>query len=699
MKKDIESSSDIYDFFLKIVLRPESSCFFEKYGLNLSDFAEETHSVRKVFQDSLSKLELKDMLMEKHIMEEVGTTIHDVLVQSYSISGENYSCEDILYNFFLLPANHPNKHINLIRNLFTNHGFKAEKLIKEQKKIIEDKNLIKSKRKSLNKNGEKTSESQNKIKYTKEIEKELVIGRDSELEEVVLSLKRLKKNNPVLIGEAGVGKTALLSKLDSLLNSSEVPEFLKGYKVLELDLMEIISGAKFRGELEDRLRGLINTISGEKIILFIDEIHSLRGLGAEECNVVNLIKPHLTKGLIKVIGATTTSEWQKFLKRDEALERRFYPVIINEASKADTINILKRIKFKYEEKHEVSYSKNSFESMVEFSDKYNRFKKFPDKAIDLLDLLGAKAYMEGQKTVTKAYVEKYFKAKYKIYTKDIETFLNAEVINQEETSSKVAKRIKMYSKGLHDKTKPIASFLFLGETGTGKTLMSSRIAEYLNFNLERFDMSEYNSEADVNKLLGSPAGYVGYDSPSKLANAMESNPYNIFLFDEIEKAHDDVKNVFLQMLDYGSLTLANGKTIDFRNSIIIFTSNAGMKEKDNKSVGIVSSNTQESDKIIDGAFLREFLARTSEVSIFNSLTKDNSFDLVRLRMNEMFKERGFSMKFSKDVVELLTNSVNKKEGTRGLNKEIEEQIFVKLLDQDNFNDLEIKVKENEIVFV
>ncbi len=559
-----------------------------------------------------------------------------------------------------------------------------------------------------------------------------VIGRKTETERVIEILSRRTKNNPCLIGEPGVGKTAVIEGLAQKIVSGAVPEILKNKRVVTLDISSMVAGSKYRGDFEERIKKCLNEVKKAKdVILFIDEIHTIVGAGAAEgaIDAANILKPLLARGEIQVVGATTLNEYRKYIEKDSALERRFQPIIVNEPSLEDCKKILKGLRDKYEAHHNVKITDEAIDSAVELSSRYINDRFLPDKAIDLIDEASAKARLETyiepeeikklEEKVQKTSMEKeeainvqdFEKAaklrdeerklkeelekensKWKeknnknivnigkeeiarivsrwtgIDTskiteteterlKNLEKELHKRVVGQEEAVSAVAKAIRRSRVGLKDPNRPIGSFLFLGPTGVGKTELTKALAECLFGDenaLIRIDMSEFMEGHSVSKLIGSPPGYVGYDEAGGLTEKIRRKPYSVVLFDEIEKAHPDVMNLLLQILDDGRLTDNQGRTVSFKNTVIIMTSNVGARLiTDKKTLGFSSVLSKEDEKLkvendtmkkdvmqeVKKEFKPEFLNRIDEVIVFHKLSKedvekiiDNMLKTVQNRM-------------------------------------------------------------------
>lgn len=551
-----------------------------------------------------------------------------------------------------------------------------------------------------------------------------VVGREKEIQRICKILSRRKKNNPILIGEPGVGKSSIAEGLAIRIAEKNIPYSLMDKTIYTLDLALVVAGTKYRGQFEERIKGLIAELEkNENIIVFIDEIHTIAGAGNSEggLDASNIFKPALARGEIQCIGATTIEEYRKYIEADGALERRFQKVLVEPTSKEDTLEILRNIKGKYEEFHNVVYSEEALKACVEMTERYMPERNLPDKAIDVLDEAGAgksisscqisQTYKDIQKSLTEAKKERQAYAteqkfeqalqlKNKIEAlqhrleeerelmskhlsdnpqnvseKDVaavvssasgisvekieqdekqkllnmQAVLSHQIIGQNEAVEKVCQAIKRTRTGLKDPERPSGSFIFIGSTGVGKTLLAKRMAEYLfgsRDSLIRFDMSEFMEKHSVSKLIGAPPGYVGYEQAGQLTEKVRTHPYSIILFDEIEKAHSDVFNLLLQILDEGRLSDASGRKVDFRNTIIIMTSNVGTRRLSEFGVGVgfstssIKENTAAMEqnlieRDLKKTFAPEFLNRIDEIVYFNPLGKEELIQIVDLELQNL----------------------------------------------------------------
>lgn len=485
-------------------------------------------------------------------------------------------------------------------------------------------------------------------------------GREKEISRIIEILGRRNKNNPCLIGEAGVGKTAIIEELALRICKGNVDDFLKDKKIISLDLTQLLAGSKYRGDFEDRLKKCIKEIRDNKnIIVFIDEVHMIVGAGAAEgaIDAANILKPLLARGELQLIGATTMEEYRKYIEKDTALARRFQSVIVKEPSYEDTIKILEQTKSNYEQYHNVSISKKAIESAVRLSIKYIPEKYLPDKAIDLLDESASRVKINGLKeTVDEADVEKVITELVGIPLKNvnesqmeklrcIKKKISDRIIGQDDAVDSVVRVLKRGSLKLKDSSRPIGSLLFLGPTGVGKTEMAKVIAEEFfgnPKNIIRLDMSEYMEPNAVSKLIGAPPGYVGYNDEKNLVNEVRKMPYCVLLFDEIEKAHSDVLNVLLQIMEDGKLTNSNGVVANFQETLVILTSNIGADIMNKKNgIGFKSGEYDFRRKDVINEIKRflkiELINRLDEIIIFKHLNEKNIYDIFDKQLDELKK--------------------------------------------------------------
>lgn len=601
-----------------------------------------------------------------------------------------------------------------------------------------------------------------------------IIGRKEEIERVIEILCRKNKNNPVLIGEAGVGKSAVVDGLALAIANGNVPDLLKNKTIFSLELGGLMAGTKYRGELEERLKQVIDYITNNKdIIVFIDEIHTLVQVGGDkgEVNPADMLKPYLARGEFQTIGATTTEEYRKYIEKDKALERRFQPVIVNPPTVEQTIEILRGLKDSFEVFHKVKISDDAIVAAASLSDRYIMDRSLPDKAIDLIDEASSKVKVNGRKKpeelkeleeqISKYEAEKkealfaenfekagQFRDKIReaqekikqisnsdvansddltITQEDIcnivsewtkipvskitenererllklEEILHKRVIGQDEAVRAVSKAIRRARIGLKDNNRPIGSFMFLGQTGVGKTELCKALAEAMFDNenaVIRLDMSEYMEKHSVSKLIGSPPGYVGFDEGGQLTEKVRRKPYSVILFDEIEKAHPDVFNILLQVLDDGRLTDSQGRTVSFKNTIIIFTSNVGVNELPKKKGGLGFGDGNDDDKSLDydeikeiltnalkRQFKPEFLNRIDVVTVFHPLNYEQLSQIAKLfisNLNKRLLSRGANLKVTESALKyLIDKGYDTEYGARPLRRLIEQEIEDKIAEQ------------------
>ena len=624
-----------------------------------------------------------------------------------------------------------------------------------------------------------------------------VVGREEEMQRLMQILSRRTKNNPCMVGEPGVGKTAIIEGIAQRIAKEAVPEKMRDKRIFSLDLAALIAGSKYRGEFEERMKRLVGEVrAAGNIILFLDEIHTVVGAGGAEgaMDASNILKPSLARGEIQLIGATTITEYRKYIEKDAALERRFQPVMVEEPSKEETIRILEGIRGKYEVHHRIEISQEAIRAAVMLSDRYISDRFLPDKAIDVLDEACSKAALRGYKmpeqiedleqiigelnqeledaikerNMEKAALlaadknqinEKLKRAKARRERqqqklrialtegdiadvvsewtripvqrlaqseterlKKLEATLHKRVIGQEDAVSAVARAVKRGRVGLKDPSRPVGSFLFLGPTGVGKTELSKALAEALFGNDEsmiRIDMSEYMEKHSVSKLIGSPPGYVGYEEGGQLSEKVRRNPYSVLLFDEIEKAHPDVFNILLQVLDDGHITDAQGRKVDFKQTIIIMTSNAGAQAiMEPKRLGFMSDNDEKKDyermkggvmEEVRRIFKPEFLNRIDDIMVFHVLNKEDIRKIVTLLLKTLEKRCAEQMEIHLTVTNAVKDFIaekgsDNKYGARPLRRAIQSKIEDALANEilegrvKRGDSVQVKLHKNEIAF-
>lgn len=520
-----------------------------------------------------------------------------------------------------------------------------------------------------------------------------LIGRENELQRIVHILARRNKNNPVLVGEAGVGKTALVEGLAQQIASAQAPAFLKNTVIYELDVGALLAGTRYRGDFEERLKDILSKLESQDAVLFIDEIHTLVGAGATEGSSVdaaNMLKPALGRGKLRLLGATTHAEIRQ-LEKDRALWRRFQTVEVPEPSPQETIEILRGLKDKYEKHHNITYQDEALVAAVELSARYLRDRHLPDKAIDVLDESGAACSAHGQTgTIGVSEIESTVARMARIpvgsvKTEEVKSLASLEsnlgerVFGQDAAVKAVANAIKLARAGLRNTQKPQGLFLFAGPTGVGKTELARALAERLEVELLRFDMSEYQEAHAVARLIGSPPGYVGFEQGGLLTSSIAKNPHAVLLLDEIEKAHPDIYNIFLQLMDHGTLTDQTGKQVDARGLIIIFTSNAGSADASRAALGFGRTHrTGEESEAVKRTFSPEFRNRLDSVIHFAPLSAEvmNSvIDKFIGILQQQLSERQVSLSLSQAARQQLTHlGYDPLMGARPLERVIEEKI-------------------------
>ncbi len=537
-----------------------------------------------------------------------------------------------------------------------------------------------------------------------------LVGRDREIERISQILARRSKNNPILVGESGVGKTALIEGLAKNIVEKTAAPSLQESTIYSLDMGSLLAGTKYRGDFEKRLKGILKELEDiPNVILFIDEIHTIIGAGATSGGVMdasNLMKPVLGKGGIRFIGSTTFKEYRTIFEQDRALSRRFQKVDLVEPSVQETIKILEGLKKKYEQHHELKYSQASLKAAAELSAKHINDKFLPDKAIDVIDEAGARLRLNlstKRKTVNEQDVERVISLMAQIPEKSVSTKdrvslgkleedLKRVIFGQDEAIGKLANAIMMSRAGLGEDEKPIGSFLFSGPTGVGKTEVSRQLAKILGVELVRFDMSEYMERHTVSRLIGAPPGYVGFDQGGLLTESVSKNPHSIILLDEIEKAHPEVFNVLLQVMDHGMLTDNNGRKASFRNCILIMTTNSGALEMARESMGFQKQdNTSDGSEVIKKTFSPEFRNRLTSIVQFGAL-KSN---IIKTVVDKFLTELQAQLDEKRVVLEvdskarawLAENGYDEKMGARPMQRLIQDEIKQKLAESILFGEL------------
>lgn len=605
--------------------------------------------------------------------------------------------------------------------------------------------------------------SRDLTKFAEEGKIDPVVGRDAEVKRIAQILSRKKKNNAVIVGDAGVGKSALVEKLALMIHKGDCPSNLLDKRIVSLDLTSLVAGTKYRGQFEERIKAILNELSEvTNVVIFIDELHTMVGAGnaSGSMDAANILKPALARGEIQCIGATTFDEFKKHIEKDGALVRRFQKIILKEPTKYETVEILNNLKTSYENFHKVSYEENVIQTIVNLCSRYITDRQFPDKAIDVLDELGSEKrvstkvpeIIEKLKKEAEEIKEKKFqvvktqnyelaaklrdderkvivkldseKQKWtdnlknnkipvsindvyeivsnitgvpikKLDTKETEKLLKMEellsnkVIGQDDAIKIISKAIRRNRVGIKDANKPIGSFIFLGSTGVGKTYLAKSLAELLFGDPEkiiRVDMSEFMEKHNVSKLIGSPPGYVGYDEGGQLTEKVKNNPFSVILFDEIEKAHKDVFNLLLQILDEGHLTDSFGRKVNFTNTIVIMTSNVGAKKVSEfgNGVGFSTSSSENQkyevrksiiQKSLKQQFNPEFLNRIDDIILFNSLNEETIKKIIQIEITKLstrLKEKGFKVTFDKSIINRIYElNTNEEYGARPIKRIIQ----------------------------
>ncbi|MEB5595926.1 ATP-dependent Clp protease ATP-binding subunit ClpA [Vibrio cholerae] len=538
-----------------------------------------------------------------------------------------------------------------------------------------------------------------------------LIGRDKELERTIQVLCRRRKNNPLLVGEAGVGKTAIAEGLAWRIVEGNVPEVIQRSVIYSLDIGSLLAGTKYRGDFEKRFKSILKQLEKEKdAILFIDEIHTIIGAGAAsggQVDAANLIKPLLSSGKLRCIGSTTYQEYSNIFEKERALSRRFQKIDIVEPSLDDTTKILMGLKTKYEAHHDVRYTNKALRAAVELSAKYINERHLPDKAIDVIDEAGARVRLmpasRRKKTVGVAEIEsmvakmaripeKSVSSSDKDILKNLDQKMKMLVFGQDAAIDVLTEAIKLTRAGLGAEHKPVGSFLFAGPTGVGKTEVTLQLSKLLGIELLRFDMSEYGERHSVSRLIGAPPGYVGYDQGGLLTDAVIKHPHSVVLFDEIEKAHPDIFNLLLQVMDNGTLTDNNGRKADFRNVILVMTTNAGVAETVKKSIGLIQQdNSHDAMSEIKKVFTPEFRNRLDHIIWFNSLDErviHQVVDKFIVELQAQLDARGVSLEVSEDARHwLAVKGYDREMGARPMRRVIQEQLKKPLANELLFGSL------------
>ena len=609
----------------------------------ISEYIEEGNTDSPVesysFQQAIIKASEQAIFSSKKsiTMEHLISAIYDLenSYASFYLQEEGIEKRDLLYK--------------LCHENYNNDDYISEGLISEENEEIDNEINVNNKKdliKTLTVNLNEQVKGENS---------DPLIGREEILERTIQILCRRTKNNPIHVGEPGVGKTAITLGLARLINSGNVPEKLKNAEIFSLDIGAALAGTKYRGDFEERIKKVLNEIElHENPIVYIDEIHNIVGAGAIDGGALdtsNLLKPYLVGGKVKFIGATTFDEYKKYFEKDKALSRRFQTIEVKETSIEETIKIINGLKSNYESYHNVKYTNNAIKIAVELSSKYINDRFLPDKAIDIIDEAGAYASMNrsdlnevliDEKVIEDVisricHIPKNTVEKDEVSSlKDLEKNLEGNIFGQDKAIHEVVRCIKISRAGLNNENKPISSLLFVGPTGVGKTEVAKTLANSLGVKLIRFDMSEYAEKHAAAKLIGAPPGYVGYEEGGLLTDTIRKNPYCVLLLDEVEKAHPDILNVLLQVMDYATLSDNQGRKADFRNVILIMTSNAGAKDIGKSVIGF-GERVIQGEAIMEEVkkfFTPEFRNRLDKIVVFNHLNKEMALNIARRELNK-----------------------------------------------------------------
>jgi len=555
-----------------------------------------------------------------------------------------------------------------------------------------------------------------------------LIGRQSEVDRSIQILCRRTKNNPLLVGDPGVGKTAIAEGLARKIINNEVPDVLKDATIFSLDMGALLAGTRYRGDFEERLKQVVKELENhENAVLFIDEIHTVIGAGATSGGAMdasNLLKPALASGSLRCMGSTTYKEYRQHFEKDRALVRRFQKIDVNEPTLEDTVKILKGLKSTYETHHRLKFTDGAIRTAVELSARYITDRKLPDKAIDVIDEAGASQMLlpetKRKKTLGTKEIEAVIAKMARIPAKsvsksdteslrELDTDLRRVVYGQEQAIEQVSSAMKLARAGLRDPNKPIGAFLFSGPTGVGKTEVAKQLAATLGIEMQRFDMSEYMERHTVSRLIGAPPGYVGHDQGGLLTDAVDQHPHSVVLLDEIEKAHPDVYNILLQVMDNGTLTDAVGKKVDFRNVILIMTTNAGAADNARASIGFGRGKVEgEDDKAIQRLFAPEFRNRLDAIVAFKALSPETIRSVVTkfvIQLEAQLADRNITIELTDEATDWLAkNGFDELYGARPLARVIQEHIKKPLADDILFGRLtrgghvRVELKDGKIVF-
>ena len=666
----------------------------------ISEYIEEGNTDSPVesysFQQAIIKASEQAIFSSKKsiTMEHLISAIYDLenSYASFYLQEEGIEKRDLLYK--------------LCHENYNNDDYISEGLISEENEEIDNEINVNNKKdliKTLTVNLNEQVKGENS---------DPLIGREEILERTIQILCRRTKNNPIHVGEPGVGKTAITLGLARLINSGNVPEKLKNAEIFSLDIGAALAGTKYRGDFEERIKKVLNEIElHENPIVYIDEIHNIVGAGAIDGGALdtsNLLKPYLVGGKVKFIGATTFDEYKKYFEKDKALSRRFQTIEVKETSIEETIKIINGLKSNYESYHNVKYTNNAIKIAVELSSKYINDRFLPDKAIDIIDEAGAYASMNrsdlnevliDEKVIEDVisricHIPKNTVEKDEVSSlKDLEKNLEGNIFGQDKAIHEVVRCIKISRAGLNNENKPISSLLFVGPTGVGKTEVAKTLANSLGVKLIRFDMSEYAEKHAAAKLIGAPPGYVGYEEGGLLTDTIRKNPYCVLLLDEVEKAHPDILNVLLQVMDYATLSDNQGRKGDFRNVILIMTSNAGAKDIGKSVIGF-GERVIQGEAIMEEVkkfFTPEFRNRLDKIVVFNHLNKEMALNIARRELNkfnEQLLKKNVKITFDEECVKFIAkNGTSQEYGAREIIRIINQEIKPMLVDEILFGKL------------
>ena len=666
----------------------------------ISEYIEEGNTDSPVesysFQQAIIKASEQAIFSSKKsiTMEHLISAIYDLenSYASFYLQEEGIEKRDLLYK--------------LCHENYNNDDYISEGLISEENEEIDNEINVNNKKdliKTLTVNLNEQVKGENSYP---------LIGREEILERTIQILCRRTKNNPIHVGEPGVGKTAITLGLARLINSGNVPEKLKNAEIFSLDIGAALAGTKYRGDFEERIKKVLNEIElHENPIVYIDEIHNIVGAGAIDGGALdtsNLLKPYLVGGKVKFIGATTFDEYKKYFEKDKALSRRFQTIEVKETSIEETIKIINGLKSNYESYHNVKYTNNAIKIAVELSSKYINDRFLPDKAIDIIDEAGAYASMNrsdlnevliDEKVIEDVisricHIPKNTVEKDEVSSlKDLEKNLEGNIFGQDKAIHEVVRCIKISRAGLNNENKPISSLLFVGPTGVGKTEVAKTLANSLGVKLIRFDMSEYAEKHAAAKLIGAPPGYVGYEEGGLLTDTIRKNLYCVLLLDEVEKAHPDILNVLLQVMDYATLSDNQGRKADFRNVILIMTSNAGAKDIGKSVIGF-GERVIQGEAIMEEVkkfFTPEFRNRLDKIVVFNHLNKEMALNIARRELNkfnEQLLKKNVKITFDEECVKFIAkNGTSQEYGAREIIRIINQEIKPMLVDEILFGKL------------